>query len=398
MVRGRFRRWLRKLHLYVGLGFGAIFALSGLTGSALAWMHEIDSLLNPELFRAAPATMTPLRVQAVIDRLASDPQYGRPSQLILPQHDDQVVVAWYRPSGGAASPQATQISRQVMVDAASLTVTGERNWGEAGLTRRLLMPTLFHVHRYLLAGEIGKTVIGVSGLALMLTSLLGLVLWWPAPFRRSLRQALRISFEGSWKRLAHTAHRALGFFALPILALLGFSGLYFNLPNWVVPVVAAVAEVSPAAKPVNQAPNGAPIDPARAMQVVQALYPQGHISRIALPAKASSPYEIRLRQPGEVRKGDGATRISVDAYSGTVLRVLDPLRSPPGDRFLGWLFPLHTGEALGPAGRLFICCFGLMPLLFLATGVLMWLRHRRPQAQAPFSTPDSMDPSCCKPC
>lgn len=398
MVRGSIRRWLRKLHLYVGLGFGAIFALSGLTGSALAWMHEIDGLLNPELFRATPASITPVRVEAVIDRLASDPRYGRPSQLILPQHDDEVVVAWYRQSAAAAAPWATEISRQVMVDAASLTVTGERNWGEPGLSRRLLMPTLFHVHRYLLAGEIGKTVIGVSGLALMLTALLGLVLWWPAPTRRSLRQALRISFDGSWKRLAFTAHRTAGFFALPVLALLGFSGLYFNLPNWVVPAVAAVAPVSAAAKPVNQAPSGLPIEPAKAMAAAQALYPQGRISRIALPARASAPYEIRLRQPGEVRKGDGATRISVDAYSGAVLRVLDPLRSAPGDTFLGWLFPLHTGEALGIAGRLFICCFGLMPLLFLATGVLMWLRQGRDRARPSFSTSASTDSSCCKPC
>lgn len=389
--------WLRKLHLYVGLVFGVIFALSGLTGSALAWMHEIDSLLNPDLFRATPAPITPARVQAVIDRLVSDPRYGRPSQLVLPQHDDEAVVAWYR-APAATSPWVTDTSRQVMVDAGSLAVTGERNWGEPGLSRRLLMPTLFHLHRYLLAGEIGKTVIGISGLALMLTSLLGLVLWWPAPTRRSLRQALRISFDGSWKRLAHTGHRALGFFALPALALLGFSGLYFNLPNWVMPVVASVAHVSAAAKPVNQRPEGGPIGPVKAMAAAQALFPQGRISRIALPAKATAPYEIRLRQPGELRKGDGATRVSIDAYSGAVLRVLDPLRAPPGDTFLGWLFPLHTGEALGAAGRLFICCFGLMPALFLATGMLMWWRRRCSQARPALSISNSTDASCCKPC
>lgn len=398
MVRGTFRRWLRKLHLYAGLGFGAIFALSGLTGCALAWMHEIDSALNPDLFRAGPVAVTPARVQAVIDRLASDARYGRPSQLMLPQRSGEVFVAWYRQQPGASSLWATEVSRQIMVDGETLAVTGGRNWGEPGLSRPLLMPTLFHVHRYLLAGEIGKTVIGLSGLALMLTSMLGLVLWWPAHSLRSLRQALRVSFDGSWKRLAHTAHRAAGFFCLPLFMLLGFSGLYFNLPNWVVPAVASVAPVSPPTKPSNHSTNGSPIDPATAIEAAQALYPQGRISRVALPAKAAMPYEIRLRQPGEVRKGDGATRVSVDAYSGAVLRVIDPLRGPAGDIFLGWLFPLHTGEALGTPGRLLICCFGLMPLLFLVTGVFVWLRQRRPPTQAASSTSTSMDPSCCKPC
>ena len=50
---------------------------------------------------------------------------------------------------------------------------GERNWGEAGLTRPLLVPTLFHLHRYLLAGEAGKVVIAVQGVALALMTLTG---------------------------------------------------------------------------------------------------------------------------------------------------------------------------------------------------------------------------------
>jgi uncharacterized iron-regulated membrane protein len=399
MISGGFRSWLRRLHLYVGLWFGAIFALSGLTGSAIAWMHEIDSLLNPELFRAAPVAPTPARAQAVIDRLVADARYGRPTQLILPQRQDDVFVAWYRQPKTAASPWSAEISRQVMVDGMTLQVTGERNWGQFGLSRRLLMPTVFHVHRYLLAGEVGKTLIGVSGLALMVTSLAGIVLWWPAQRSQPLRRALRVSYAGSWKRLAYTAHRTAGVAALPVLAFLGFSGLYFNLPTWVVPVVASVAQVSPTAKPTNQSSHGLPMAPAQAMEIAQARYPQGRISRVLLPANASAPYEIRLRQPGEIRQGDGATRISIDAHDGAVLRVMDPLHGPAGDKFLGWLFPLHSGEALGTPGRVFVTGFGLMPPLFFATGFLIWAARRRKRRLPPVSpTSTPLDSSCCKPC
>ena len=112
------------------------------------------------------------------------------------------------------------------------------------------------------------------------------------------------------------------------------------------------------------------------MQAAQARYPDARISRIALPVKPSEPYEIRLRQADEIRKGDGATRITIDAYSGEALQVRDPLRAPGGDSFLNWLFPLHSGEAFGTAGRIFISCFGVVPLLFLVTGLGMYLKRK----------------------
>ncbi|MGH8436789.1 MAG: PepSY-associated TM helix domain-containing protein [Pseudomonas sp.] len=388
MVRGKTRSLFQKIHLYIGLCFGGIFMLLGLTGSAIAWLHEIDSMLNPDLFHVGsmsgvvadnPVRVTSAKVREVVDRLAADPQYGRPVQLMLPEHADEVFVAWYRKeSPDNASLLAIKISRQVMVNPYTLQVTGERDWGELGISRRLLMPTLFHLHRYLAAGEFGKTVIGVSGLVLFVTALSGVVLWWPQLNRKALRQALSISRRGSWPRFNYSFHRAAGFIAAPVFVVLGFSGWYFNLPKWVTPIVSSVATVTPSDKPTNQASSrGTPISPGQAMEAAQALYPNARVSRIALPSKPSMPYEIRVRQPGEIRKGDGATRIMVDAYSGEILQVRDPMRAPSGDTLLNWLFPLHSGEAFGSAGRIFISCFGVVPLLFLMTGLGIYLKRKK---------------------
>jgi uncharacterized iron-regulated membrane protein len=93
-----------------------------------------------------------------------------------------------------------------------------------------------------------------------------------------------------------------------------------------------------------------------------------------------------MRQPGEVRQGDGLTRVSVDAFSGAVLRVRDPLTAASGDTFFNWQFPLHTGEAFGLAGRVLVSVSGLAPLLFMVTGLVLWLgrraMHRRALAAA----------------
>ncbi|MEO6319127.1 MAG: PepSY-associated TM helix domain-containing protein [Polaromonas sp.] len=389
MIRAKTRSLLQKIHLYIGLCFGGVFMLLGLTGSAIAWLHEIDSLLNPDLFHVRsmsgvvadnPVRVAPAKVQEVLDRLAADPQYGRPVQLMLPEHADEVLVAWYpKESSDQDSPLAIRISRQVMVNPYTLQVTGERDWGELGLSRRLLMPTVFHLHRYLAAGEFGKTVVGVAGLVLLIAAITGIVLWWPKPSRKALRQALSISYRGSWPRLNYSSHRAAGFFAAPVFIVLGFSGWYFNLPKWVIPIVSSVATVSAPDKPGNRAPSrgGTLVSPRQAMEAAQALFPHSRVSRIALPNKPSMPYEIRVRQPNEVRKGDGATRIMVDAYSGAILQVRDPMRAPGGDTFLSWLFPLHSGEAFGSVGRIFITCFGVVPLLFLMTGLGIYLKRKK---------------------
>ncbi|MCH8619584.1 PepSY-associated TM helix domain-containing protein [Undibacterium sp. TS12] len=376
----------RKLHLWIGLLFGMVFVTLGLTGSAIAWLHELDHMLNPDLLQVSPPPglaagttirFSPADIETMADTLSANPRYGRPSMLVFPEHAGDVVVAWYRPRRAPkASPLALEVARQVMLDPATLAVTGERNWGELGLSRRLLMPTLFHLHRYLVAGDVGKTIIGVSGLVLVLTAISGIILWWPRMHRKAIWQAITVSHGGSWPRFHFRLHRAAGFFAAPVLLVLGFSGTYFNLPTWIVPVVNAVASVTPAVKTLNRSSMPqSQISPAQAASSALSLFPQARVSRLTLPAKSSAPYEVRLRQPGEIRQGDGATRVSIDSGDGRVLRVQDPLRAQAGDTLLNWLFPLHSGEAFGLAGRIFITCFGLMPLLFFVTGLSIWIKR-----------------------
>ena len=376
-------KWLfAKLHLYAGLWFGALFVLLGLTGSAIAWMPELDAYLNPTLLQAStPAPgqhfqVTPRTLQTVVDLLTADPAYGKPAQINPPADARDVYVASYR-QAGKPSPFSQAIVRQVMVDPYTLQVKGERDWGRFGLTRPLLMSGMFHLHRYLLSGDTGKTITGISGVMLLLMALSGIYLWWPKWQWMAIRRALTVSHGGSWPRFHYTLHKAAGFLAAPVLAVLAFSGIYFNLPQCIVPLVALVSTVPDTVKLKNVTRDGAVLDAGQAMAAAQQLYPQARVSRIVLPPKQDQPYEIRVRQPDEIAHGDGATRITLDARSGQALRIRDPLTAPYGERFLGWQFPLHSGQAFGAAGRAFITVFGLMPLLFMLTGTLVWWKRRR---------------------
>ena len=178
------KKFALTLHLWTGLVFGTILVVLGLTGSALSWMHELDVFLNPGLLHVESGRRTgePLRadpalIQAVSDALGRDPRYGKPNMLETPARSGDVFVAWYRPAPGRGSaPWAQSVTRQVMVDPAQLRVTGERNWGASGISRPLLMPTLFHIHRYLVAGDTGKVVVAITGVSLLITVLTGMAI------------------------------------------------------------------------------------------------------------------------------------------------------------------------------------------------------------------------------
>ena len=68
------------------------------------------------------------------------------------------------------------------------------------------------------------------------------------------------------------------------------------------------------------------------------------------------------------------------------MRRIDASTRTAGDNFLALQRNLHSGERLGLLGRIVICGVGLLPLLFVITVTVMWLRQRRARAGAAMKT------------
>ena len=64
-------------------------------------------------------------------------------------------------------------------------------------------------------------------------------------------------------------------------------------------------------------------------------------------------------------------RWSIDPYSGKVLAERDN-----SERFLAWMRPVHDGS-LGAVWRFLVFLSGLVPSLFVVTGVIMWWKKRQ---------------------
>ena len=366
MLNHRLRRLWVITHRWLGLTVGLLFVIIGLTGSLLVFHHSIDELLNPQLLLTAESD-APRSADEVLEAAklsVTDPGL----QLFFadpPRSTAGVWTVWFRNT----EDQEAGFT-QVYVDPSTARVTGQRVWGE------YLMTWLYSLHYKLLSGRSGEIIVGLSGLILMLSVASGIYLWWPL-WRHSWRAAFAIR---SGRRFQYDLHKSTGIIAAVLLLVISFSGVYMIFPAWIRPCVLAVLDDGQP-RSENKKPTpvtaGRRIDVSRATAIAQYVFPDAEFKRVKLPSQPKDSFEVRLRQPGEVRKSSGNSRVWIDQFSGEVLSVRDWNQRSAADAFFAWQFPLHNGEAFGLVGRWIVFVSGLMPAVLYVTGLLVWWRRRR---------------------
>lgn len=392
MTHAGARPWLRplamRLHRWVALGLGTWFALLGLTGTFLVWHGDADRAFNPQWFapqqRCDAVSATPVATSlAIFGRVASD---GVATQVMAPVVPGAAYVVWQKPVG--EGPR-----RQHFIDANCGRYLGWRDWGAVRFDHAHFVPAMYELHRSLLSKEAGHVAVGFVGLLLLFVAITGVLTAWPRHGTRAAwKRTLTVKHGAGAHRRWYDLHRATGMWLVLFLLLMSLSGAYLCFPKQGRALVAMLlptspatlrelAAVAPRAGEAATKQRGTEISPASAnpdalVRQAQSLWPDTQWTRVQIPADAAKGYDVRLLQSGELRADTGDTRVRMSA-AGEVIDVRDPLRAPAGDTLISWLFPLHSGEALGLAGRLAWTAFGLAPVLLFATGLWLWLKRRR---------------------
>jgi uncharacterized iron-regulated membrane protein len=86
-----------------------------------------------------------------------------------------------------------------------------------------------------------------------------------------------------------------------------------------------------------------------------------------LPVRPDQPITVGFMVHDAVRAS-----VLVDPWSDKVIGVRDNSAS-----VLAWMRPLHQGTGLGVVWRFLVFLSGLVPSLFVVTGIIMWLKKRR---------------------
>lgn len=360
------RNWWLKIHRWVGL-FMLILSLPiGITGSINVYHREIDAWLNPDMFWRHSSGEQSLPLKELLAR-ARAADSAPVISMILP--DPFWSVLWVH------QRQPDKSVTRTAIDPGTGEIQAKR------VQRDALLPKLYQLHANLLLKPYwGEELVGVVGIALALSCVSGLWLWWPKPGK--FRRAVTVQRGLSWYRWSWEFHNALGFWTSAVLLVVALSGIYLVFPKAVRQSL-YLGRPPAGFKPSSvEAAGAACDDPDQILAVAVAHRPQDHPMVLILPNPKLNTWRVAMRPTSYHAARGGAIQVWVDPYRLKVHQEVDDAKRQPGDQLLALQLSIHNGSLASEAGRILVFLSGLaFPILGL-TGAYVWWHKRGLQQRA----------------
>ena len=364
------RRIVLVVHRYLGLMLGLFLLVSGVTGSAIVFSKEFDSVLNPTLLHVVEQ---PLRVS--IDDVMTDIQRLFPERVPTSVH----------------LPRSSNDAIEVLIKDSALRIYANPYTGEILGTRqanRSLTGFLIDLHVHLLAGKTGEQVQGWAGVGAIVLSILGTWLWWPRSGH--WKRAFSIKGRASTFRFWFDIHRVIGACTLGLLLITTATGAALALYNSVTEpaLVLLTGQGTRQTAPKSAVKMGSRVSLDSMLKHAILIFPSAQITRLTLPATDHGAVGIRMRLPGEIHQF-GRTFVWFSQYDGTLLRVDNALTAHRAVQIQSWLFPLHTGVYGGLLTQWLQVVVGISLSLLTLSGPWLWLKKTKAKARSiPLRAPE----------
>ncbi|MDX2238721.1 MAG: PepSY-associated TM helix domain-containing protein [Hyphomonadaceae bacterium] len=383
------RRFWVLAHRYIGLVMAGFLIVAGATGALIAFYHELEAALAPQLHHvAAPhAGAQPLDPFALRDAVAARDPNTNVLWVDLHQPPETPATFSVEAKPGAAPPAFDE----VFVNPYDGSIVAERRYGDLSQGAMNVMPFVYQLHYSLAAGVIGTYLFGFVALLWTIDCFIGAYLTFPRGSGRWFarwRPAWGLRTQSGAAKFTFDLHRAGGLWVWAMLFVFAWSSVAFNLHEVYRPVMKlAVGYEEPRRDfPALAAPLDAPpIDFRDAHRRLQAAMiaraaQDGftiHHERLIHYDPGAGVYGYRVKSSRDVGDTLGNTMLFMDARDGRMLRFIAPTGQNLGASITTWLFALHMGQVFGLPFRIFVCLMGLVAVMLSVTGVLIWLRKRR---------------------
>lgn len=365
-MRTPLRSFALKLHLYLGLAAGAVVTVVCATGAILAFETEILRGAHPEYYQVADT--------------------GSGSKITLRTAIDSVA---------ALLPEAKLAGVVVKGDATS---TWELNYGMAG--RAYVDPYTGHViatgvkrpgffsktqelHRWLLAPDVGRPIVGAATICFVFILIFGLILWWPktkGAFKARINPFAIFSKHGGGRRKLHDLHVSLGVWCLIPLMVMALTGLPEGY-RWATRLLYVVtnSEEQPAAPTSTSDTTLATLDAEKALEIGGNALGWAKQWTLRLPTRPTAAITV-TSLPEDAWHDRVVDQVYLDRVTGQVLRLDRWNDLAPGFRARRSIYPWHFGTIWGFPSKLvaFLAC--LFGATFPLTGFLMYRAGKKSAA------------------
>ena len=337
MTKGQLRNAWFQVHKWVGLLLAIVLIPLSLTGSMLVWDEPLDRLIEPSHY--AVSGPTTLYASAYVETARRALPAG--SKIVSVRIGEGPVMVTAMPAQ-PSTMRGPPLRLAAWIDPATSKLI------DSGLTISPLLRWAHIFHGSLQIPGMGRAVVGWLGMAMLLSSLTGIWLWWP--LTGSVTRGFR------WRRqpaLDGNLHHLVGFWIALPLASLSLTGVIIAWPQMIGRTTNSMTR--PMQMPL--AATHLTID-----QAIAAAGTEGKIT-VTFPTDKQPDWTIAA--------GRGRT-LRVDDVTGVALREKDAEMG----RVRPFYRRLHDGTGMGLIFQIVIFLGGLAPALLGVTGILMWLRTR----------------------
>jgi len=362
--RGKLWSVMFWLHQVLGIASGLVVAVVCLTGAILVFKVEIIAAMHPARVHLASGSDrrgNALGVDALADSVARQSR----------SHLETVTLY--------SDPQRPEIftlanGRRMYVDQYNGRVVDVQRGDERFF---VIMEAL---HRRLLAGEIGRRIVGIATVCFIVILASGVVIWWPRTMRM-LRMRLTFKHPTGWKRRNYDLHVVLGIYATVILFVVGATGLVWSFRT----IGNAVDGMTPRGKATPKPPHSVvasasgPISLATAFDAARVALGTTTTLVLYLPGKPRDAITV-MGLPPDAPYRQAMDIVYLDQFSGRPLRT-DRFRDRPlGELLRRGTNPVHVGTLYGLPSEIaaFLAC--LIGTVAPITGVIIWINRRWPRA------------------
>lgn len=360
------KKIVSQLHLWLGILSGLVVFIVAATGVILVFEEELEPLLDAGFYKVAvPADPRRLPLdQLISNATARYPGYPLGRVVIEPSKERTVIVEMVK-----------NRKKKEFLAVAVNPYTGQITGAHDG--HSTFFAVVLRLHRYLCLEETGKAITGVSCVIFLILIVTGLVLWWPKKRNRS--QRFRVKWNASFKRLNWDLHAVVGFYLMPVILVIGLTGLVWSY-KWVNDMLFIAFDGKPQQK--KEAPQNRPSEgPSegkfeRMLTQTNKLLPNDGKLLLIFPEKDSLSITASKRDD-QAKISNIVNFLFFDHHTGELIakRMYD--NETTGMKVRRLIFPIHTGSLLGLPTQIIALLASLLAASLPVTGFLIWLGKKR---------------------
>ncbi|HKQ30309.1 MAG TPA: PepSY-associated TM helix domain-containing protein [Burkholderiales bacterium] len=376
------RNFWSQTHWLIGITAGVVLAVVGVTGGMLSFEHELLRLSNPGVMTVTPRAERLLPVEVLAERMRAAQPDKRLVSVSLSVEPDEAARAGFTPRPAeragdkdkAPTPEARPRTEFLYFD----PYTGESLGKAAG---QEFFRTVTQFHRYLVAGDVGKHIVGASTIGLLIMSFSGLYLRWPRRIA-DWRAWFTVDLSRKGRRFLWHLHAVTGTWVLLFYLLTGFTGLYWSY-EWYRNGLFALSGSTPPAREaatLDEPARGAP-DIARVWEAFERESGGYRSVTLNFPQKLDQAVDIRYLDVDPAHNR-ATSRMMLHPASGAMIRHDRYSDRALGARLMSSMLSLHSGSYFGLIGTILVMLASLFMPVFAVTGWQMYLARRAKQGAA----------------